>query len=327
MIAFALSLLLTAAEGQPPEEHEPAAQEPAAQPAPAEPPRAAEIDKAFAEETPREVRVTLNDGRVVAGKLLMRDDLQMLIETEDGQPVQVDAEEVKRYEEPLGNRNRSRYLFAGSALMPDVGAVTLTQVQVLGTLFEVGVAPHFSFQLGAALPAYFLGSEGLNAYAGVKAGTSFNKWLHLALELKLLVVGALTQAGGQGAAVPATGLAAITFTVGNEDINVTLSGGPPLHFSQLTRTDGRVVGLPLFILSAFVRVANNVGLLTENWAIPNADPRDPTNRWFVANALAARFFGERWAVDLGILVMPTEFLVQSPVPGVLPWLNFTWHFT
>ena len=43
-----------------------------------------------------------------------------------------------------------------------------------------------------------------------------------------------------------------TFTVGNEDINVTLSVGPPLHFSQLTRTDGRVVGLPLFILSAFV---------------------------------------------------------------------------
>ena len=165
MMAFALCLVL--------------AQAPAA---PADP-RAAEIEKAFEEETPRDVRITLNDGRVVTGKLLMRDDLQLLVETEDGEPVHIDAEEVKRYEEPLGNRNRSRYLFAGSALMPDVGDVTVTQVQVLATMFEVGVAPHFSFQLGASLPAYFLGGDGVNAYAGVKAGTSFNKWLHLALEI------------------------------------------------------------------------------------------------------------------------------------------------
>jgi hypothetical protein len=103
-----------------------------------------------------------------------------------------------------------------------------------------------------------------------------------------------------------------------------VSGGPPFDLSQLSATNGHVVGLPLATLSAFVRVHPNVGLMTENWVIPHIDP---DNHWFVGNALAARFFGERFAIDLGLLVMPTQFLIQSPVPGVLPWLNFTYHFT
>lgn len=323
MIAFALCLVLSQ---QPAEAEQPA--EPPAEAAQPPAARAAEIEKAFEEETPRAVRIELNDGRVVSGKLLMRDDLQMLVETEDGQPVHIDAEEVKRYTEPLGNKNRSRYLFAGSALMPDVGQVTVTQVQVLATIFEVGAAQHFSFQLGTAVPAYFLGSEGVNAYAGVKAGSSFFRWLHVALELKLLVVGALARLGGPGTSgVPATALADVALTFGNEDINVTVAAGPPIHLSQLTRPEGRTVGLPLFTFSAFVRVANNVGLLTENWFIPDADPTDGNDSWFIADALGARFFGQRWAVDLGILVMPSQFRVQSAVPGVLPWLNFSWHFS
>jgi len=316
MIAFALTLLLS----QAPENPEKAEIEKAEI-------DKAEIDKAFAEETPRQVRVTLKDGRVVAGRLLMRDDLQMLVETENGEPVHIDVEEVTRYVEPLGNKNRSRYLFAGSALMPDEGQVSVTQLQVLATMFEVGVSKNFSFQLGTALPAYFLGADGINAFAGVKAGTSFMKYVHLALELKVLAVGALARAAGPDTAVPAAALAAVTLTFGTEDLNITITGGPPFTLSELTRQNGRVVGYPAFALSAFVRVHNNVGLLTENWVIPEANPGDLEKRWFVADALAARFFGERWAIDLGILVMPTQFLTTSPVPGVLPWLNFTFHFT
>ncbi len=285
----------------------------------------AEIDKAFAEETPRQVRVTLNDGRVISGRLLMRDDLQMLVETENGDPVHIDVEDVQRYVEPLGNKNRSRYLFAGSALMPDEGQVSLTQVQVLATLFEVGVSKNFSFQLGTAVPAYFLGADGINAYAAVKAGTSFTKYVHLALDLKVLAVGALARAAGSATAVPAAALAAVTITFGTEDLNLTVTAGPPFVLSELTRANGRVVGLPAVALSGFARVHNNVGLITENWLIPEANPTD--KQWFVADSLAARFFGERWAIDLGIVVLPMQFVTTSPVPGVLPWLNFTFHFT
>src|SRR5262245_60737195 len=131
-----------------------------------------EIDKAFAEETPRQVRLHLRDGRVVSGKLLLRDDMQMLVLTDDGEPVQVDTDQVMRFDEPLPNRNRSRYLFGSSALLIEPGQVSLTQVQVMGTLVEIGVADHFSVQLGTAIPAFFLGKEGINAYGGVKAGGS-----------------------------------------------------------------------------------------------------------------------------------------------------------
>ena len=305
MIAFALTLLLA----QTPDTAE----------------KAAEIDKAFAEETPRQVRVTLNDGRVISGRLLMRDDLQMLVETEAGDPVHIDVEDVKRYVEPLGNKNRSRYLLGGSALMPDEGQVTITQVQVLATLFEIGVSKNFSFQLGTALPAFFLGADGINAYAGVKAGTSFAKYVHLALELKVAAVGALSRAAGPSTAVPAAALAAATLTFGSEDLNLTVTVGPPFTLSEPTREGGRVGGYPAIGLSGFARVHNNVGLITENWVIPEANPIDKT--WFVADALAARFFGERWAIDLGILVLPMQFVTTSPVPGALPWLNFTFHFT
>lgn len=314
MIAFALCLVLSQSAEAPADE---APQAPAAPPS-------AEIDKAFAEETPRQVTITLRDGRVISGKLLLRDELQALVETEGGQPVAIDVEEVKTWVEPLPNRNRSHYLFAGSALMPEPGQVSVTQLQVLATLFEVGISENFSFQLGGSLPAYFLGKDGINAYAAVKAATSFNKWIHLALEMKFLVLGLWSRVAGMSSAVPAAGVVAVTLTFGNEDLNVTLSGGPVFNLSQLTAPNGQVVGLPLGTLSALVRVHTNVGLMTENWVIPNIDA---DKHWFVANALGARFFGEKFAIDLGILVMPTQFLIESPVPGVLPWLNFTYHFT
>jgi hypothetical protein len=312
MIALAVCLLLSQTD-----ELEAPAAVPAAEPA-------AEIDKAFAEETPRQVRITLNDGRVISGKLLLRDELQLLVQTEGGQPVSIDADDVKRFEEPLPNRNRSRYLFASSALMPEPGQVSVTQIQVLATLLEVGVSQNFSFTLGTSVPAFFLGRDGVNAYAAVKAGLSFTRWVHLALELKFLALGLWSHIGGTSIAVPAGGVVAVTLTAGGEDLNVTLSGGPQFDLTQLNRQSGQVVAPPLVTLSAFVRVHPNVGLITENWVIPEVDLE---KHWFVADALAARFFGERFAIDLGILVMPTQFLIVSPVPGVLPWLNFTYHFT
>lgn len=309
MIALALCLLLSQSD------------DPAAAPAAAP---SAEIDKAFAEETPRQVKLTLRDGRVIAGKLLLRDELQLLVETEDGQPVTVDSEEVVRFDEPLPNRNRSRYLFTGSALMPDPGQVSITQLQVLATLFEVGVSQNFSFQLGGSLPAFFLGRDGINAFAAVKAGTSLNKYVHVAVELKFIALGLWSRIDGVSIAMPAGSVIAATVTLGTEDLNVTLSGGPQLDFTALSRENAQLLNLPLVTLSGFARVHTNVGLITENWVIPEFDL---AHRWFVADALAARFFGDRFAIDLGILVMPTQFQVSSPVPGVLPWLNFTYHFT
>jgi hypothetical protein len=79
----------------------------------------------------------------------------------------------------------------------------------------------------------------------------------------------------------------------------------------------------MFTFSAFARVHQNVGLVTDNWFVPNANGG---NSWFIADALGARFFGEKWAVDLGLLVLPSQVAQAGPVPPVLPWLNFSWHF-
>jgi hypothetical protein len=283
--------------------------------------RTEEIDKAFAAETPRRVRVTLTDGRVLVGKLLLRDDLQMLVLTDAGEPVKVDVDQVQRYEEPLMHRDRSRYLFGGSALLPEVGQITVSQIEVFATVFEVGVSEHFSFQLGGALPAYFLGAQGINAFAAVKAGTSFNRVLHVAVELKLLALGYLEKLAGAGSAVPAAGLVALTGTVGTEDFNFSVSVGPPFYLAELS-TGGQVMGLPLFTASGFARVHQNVGLVTENWFVPNVNN---TERWFIADMLGARFFAFRWAIDVGLLVMPAQVSVSGPVPPVLPWLNFSYH--
>jgi hypothetical protein len=230
---------------------------------------------------------------------------------------------VKSYEEPLPNRNRSRYLFASTAFTLEPGQVTLSQTQVFATLVEVGISDSFSFQLGTSVPAFFLGGDGINGYAAVKAATAFHKWVHAALELKLLALGLWTHQG-PSTAVPAAGVVAVTVTIGSEDLNLTISGGPTFNFAQLSSKDGQVIGLPLATLSGFVRVHTNVGLVTENWIIPNVDPK---GHWFAADALAARIFFDRFAVDLGIMLMPTQFVIASPVPAVLPWLNFSYHFT
>ncbi len=278
-------------------------------------PHADEIDQAFALETPRHVRVTLKDGRVIEGKLLIRDGLQMLILTEGGNPVQVDTDQVTRFEEPLPNLNRSRYLATGSALMPEVGQITLTQMEVFATVFEVGISENFSFQLGGALPGYFLGSDGVNAFAAVKFGAAVHKWVHVSLDLKFLGLGLLGRiAGPATSAVPAAGLIEATGTLGSENLNVTVSVGPPFNLAQIS-TGGQVVTTPLFIVSAFARVAQNVGLITENWFVPDiaANP-DGTHGWFISDALGARFFGQRWCVDLGLLVLPSQFRRPSAVP-------------
>lgn len=304
MTALALSVMLTLSQ------------------TPAEPP---EASRASAPEAPAGKpvlsRVTLRDGQVLRGTVVTRDAQHLVLELGGGSRMDLPVELVEKVEEEpsayvrdsgeiwLTDPNRTRYLYAPSALMLRQGEGYFSQKELLFSSINYGLTDHITLQAGSVLPLWFV-EGGANFIGGVKVGGSPTERIHLAAGAQGLVI------PGFGSDLGVVGFLFGTGTYGTPNAHVSLGLGKPF---QLNNTGGRLPSDFIVTLSGNLRVAERVALVTENWVLPTLSSPDASGLPPMLNSLAVRLFGEHWAVDLGLIRVPS-------VPVPVPWLDFSYNF-
>ncbi len=320
-LALALVLTLSPQEAAPPEES----------PAPAveETPAAGSVpESALATEErsgKRELsRITLKDGQELRGVVVHEDARVVVVELADGDRMELPARQVKSIAVEKNARlrdngevwfqdpNRTRYLYAPSGMMLRQGEGYFSQKELFFSSMNYGLTDHLTVQVGAVLPAWLI-NGGFNLIGGIKLGTSVGDRLHLAVGAQgLILPGVMGVGSGGGGAV---GFLFGTATYGTPDAHLSLALGTPFMFAQGTDVFSNHY---IAALSGNVRLSQRVSLVSENWLLPTVGMA-PNGELPMLNSLAARVFGESWAVDLGAIRVP-----GFPIP--VPWLDFTYNF-
>lgn len=251
-------------------------------------------------------RFELRDGQRFVGTV-ESEGSTIVVRTPGGARIEFLAAELET-REPLSARvrggklyvsdpNASRYLYGPSAFMLKQGQGYFAQKELLFSSIAYGVTDWLTLQTGGVIPAWFV-EDGFNLIGALKLGTSITDFVHVA-------------AGVQSFFLPteeaAAGLAFASLTLGVRDGNVTVSGGLPFSY----RDGSRITGDALLTLSASMRISPSMALVTENWLILGQD--------FVVGSVAGRFFGDRLATDVGVIVV-------SDVEFPIPWLGFAYNF-
>ena len=263
-------------------------------------------------------RVLLRDGQELAGEVTARDATHVTLRIGQGQEVQLPLSAIASIEETEArvdatgevhwpDPSRTRYLYAPSAMMLKRGEGYFSQKELLFSSVAYGVTDHVTVLAGSALPLWF--ADAPNFILGAKVGFSPAPSLHVAAGIESLVL------PGTGGFVG--GLAFGSVTLGGEAAHVTVSGGPILY--TLAGEEDRV-GPAIVTLSGNVRVAPRLALVAENWIVPSAGSGSTL---LMANAFALRVIGRRLTVDVGAMVLSSNF---DAVPVPVPWLDFTYNF-
>lgn len=322
---FLLAVLfaLGADEPAPAPSPAPAAPEaPATAPAPAVAPDAAPVAAPAAAKDLIQ-KITLRDGQVMRGRITEERRDTVVLKLRSGDLVEVRRASIAKVEEEEAaagggddpwfiDPNRTRYLYAPSAMMLRPGECYFSQKELILSSISCGVTPNVSVLLGTVLPAWFFTpftGSGMNAIAALKVGMPVGDLLHLAAGFESLI---LPRPGG----VVVGGFAFASATVGNPNAHATLSMGRPFSFLPASSSSG--LGDLLVVASGDLRLTPGFSLVTENWFMPSF-----SSSWGLlsVNALAARFIGLHWTVDFGVvspsLSIPWYFV---------PWLDFTYSF-
>jgi len=256
--------------------------------------------------------VRLKSGQVLTGRIVSRDERELVLESEDGVRSVIPAASVVEVREAAAGAarapweadpNRTRYLYTPSGFMLQQGEGYVSQTELLLTTVAYGVTDWLTLGVGGVVPAWFA-SDGFNLTGLVKVGGEVTRWLHVAGTVQAFWAPGLDEA-------TTAGLAFATVTLGRPDLHLGLSAGAPF----VAGDEANDVGEAAFSVSAVWRVSNRIALLTENWFFPSSEDE------VIVDGFAIRFIGNRLAVDAGLIFALTT---DSNVP--LPWLDFTWNF-
>lgn len=247
-----------------------------------------------------EARAFLEDGRVVRGRVVDRTSRTLVLETPEGQ-VALAADELRDAYSTGGGRLRllgradvaaQRAVWAPTAFTPAPGAVTLSSAQLLQTSVSVGLPLGVVASASTTMPAWFASELDWNGSLGVRVGREVVSGVHVSC-------GAVTFLSGEGRLASVTASA----TVGSRDRYLSVYGGPPPASADALGAFGDRI----LAVSGGWRVARRASVIAEGWLGPEALGSERLG------AIAARFLGSRFSVDLGA--------AYAPARGVLPFLG------
>ncbi len=259
--------------------------------------------------------VTLRDGQVLHGRLLRQTPKRIVLQLQDGTPLElpqnvVQSVEEQRFEEGEHwprDPNISRYLYSPSAFSLGSGNAYVAQRAIVITSAGLGVTDFFDLEVGTVLPLLFADTPVV--VGGAKLGVPVSDDLSLGAGVQAFLVADVV-----------AGFAFANATLGSHDSHVTLTGGGAIEF---TAGD---LGAGIAALSASHRLGASTALITENWFFYFPSGDGPWNGpLFVLPSGGVRLFGTQYAVDLALVPVIT---LDSDVPVVpLPWLSFAWNWT
>lgn len=254
--------------------------------------------------------VRLRSGQVLSGRIVSRDERELVLESEDGVRSVVPAASVVEVREAAAGAtrapwdldpNRTRYLYSPSGFMLPRGEGYVSQTELLLTTVAYGVTDWLTVGAGGVVPFWFA-SGGFNLTGLVKVGGGLTDWLHVAGTAQAFWAPSADEA-------TAAGLGFATVTVGRPDLHLGVSAGAPFVVGD----EANDMGDAAFSVSGVARLSSRVALVTENWFFPSSDDD------VMVNGVAVRFIGSRLAVDAGLV-----FATGLDIP--VPWLDFTWNY-
>lgn len=258
--------------------------------------------------------ITLKSGSVLRGKIVKKSRAEVILRTEDGLEIKVPVDSIASIKLIRGqvvggefrrfDPNYSRLMFAPTGRPLRRADGYFSDFYVFFPSVAYGVTSNFSIMAGfSILPGVNL-DEQLKYFAprlGVQTAENF------AISVGALYAGAKDVRAGIAFAVASFGPPDNSFTAGL-GLGYTKEEGRDFEFAEH----------PVIMLGGNFRLSNNLALVSENWFI--------TGREFDLNetpfGVALRFFGDRLAADVGMLLIGE--VLQEGFP--IPWLSFVYNF-
>ncbi|WP_244237983.1 hypothetical protein [Corallococcus terminator] len=232
-----------------------------------------------------------------------------------GEPVE-DAPQTSSDRGWFENPTRTRGLLGSTALPLHAGEGLFGQQAVFATVAEVGLSERVSLSVASAFPVYAMArlfsDIPFSLMAGLKVSRPLSDKLHLAFGVQggsfdtdLYLLDTINAVGAYG-----------ILTYGTGDAHVSLTVQPFVAWGSFH--SGSVMVLPM--LGGFVR-------LGEHWGLAGEVALSPINGISGAFGFAtagARFMGQHWSLDLGLLA--EQQWKDTDKPSVLPGGSFLFHW-
>ena len=270
-------------------------------------------------EISKTYQITLKDGSVISGKLLSQSDKEIVIESGSMGEMKILRENIKSMtavssinEKSSGvwfeNPNASRYLLGSSAIPMEKKSGYYQNTWIFINSFGYAFTKNFSVTAGFEIFSIMAGGEGPYAFYVIPKA-SFKVANNLYLGGTILYANTIRTVDEFGGLATVNGF----FTYGNKNNNITAAIG-------WGSADGEFSSKPVITVSGMTRVANRIGLISENWLVPNIDGG---GSYYGIFSYGVRFLGEKISIDLAFI--NNKDIASEIIIGI-PWLDFVVNF-
>ncbi|MCX2738765.1 hypothetical protein [Pontibacter anaerobius] len=260
---------------------------------------------------PQRWLVETKDGSVFQGVFLGQNEAGIRLMTESAGEVTIPMSKVKSFrildernfkdgEYWFENPNATRYLFSPSAFSLRKGEAYYQNTYLVLNSFNYGITDRFTIGAGFELISTFSGEPIF--FITPKYTFPITEKVRAGAGILYLRSTGFDDFGGLG-----IGYGIVTY--GNTDNNATLG----LGFGYV---DGSFSERPIITISGMKRVSRKIGLVTENWLVPD-------NELYGIYSYGLRFMGEKITVDLAFL--NNADIAESIIIGI-PYVDFVVKF-
>jgi len=261
------------------------------------------------------VSISLKDGTTLKGSIVQEDEVSITVVTIGGLEVNVPKSSVVSTK-PIRGRvaegvfyrfdpNYSRLMFAPTGRPLRKGEGYFSDYYVCFPGISYGVTDQLSLMVGVSIVPGLGLTEQLRYVApriGIQTSDDF------AVSAGVLYV----SVGGEFSA----GIAFAVGSIGQQDKSFTAGMG--LGYVKEEEGEFEFAEHPILMLGGNVRLSDSVALVSENWFITGQD-FDLGKQPF---GIAIRFFGDRIAADVGLILIGE--ILEEGVP--IPWLSLVYNF-
>jgi hypothetical protein len=264
-------------------------------------------------------KVTLDDGSVISGKLLLITEKEVIISSGAIGEIRLQKEKIKSMipvqdinDKKSGiwfaNPNPSKYLLGNSAIPMEKHTGYYQNTWIFVNSFSYAFTKNISLSGGFEILSIM--AEGGGPYAFyINPKASFKVANNFYLGGNILYANTIKTAENFG------GLATFnTFaTYGNMNNNITGAVG-------WGWADGEFSPKPVILISGMLRASKRIAFVSENWIVPGINEN---GGYYGILSYGIRFLGEKTSIDLAFLNNPD--IASSIIIGI-PWLDFVINF-
>jgi hypothetical protein len=264
-------------------------------------------------------QITLKDGSMLSGKLVSQSEKEIVIQSETLGEMRVQKENIKSMSlvSSINNKasgvwfenpNASRYLLGSSAIPMEKNTGYYQNTWIFINSFGYAFTKNLSLSAGFEIFSIMAGGEGPYAfYLNPKA--SFKVAKNIYLGGTVLYANTIRTVDEFGGLATLNG----SFTYGNKNNNITATVG-------WGSSDGEFSSKPLITISGMTRVSKRIGLVSENWLLPNLSDN---GGYYGVYSYGVRFLGEKISIDLAFI--NNKDIASEIIIGI-PWLDFVINF-